>query len=68
MNREDFEALGDIHKKYEARTETQLLPGCPVVVRLDGRSFIQQIHQGVESTIRCSYVTCYDRDYQVSCW
>ena len=39
MNREDFETLGDLHKKYEARTETYLLPGCPVVVRLDGRSF-----------------------------
>lgn len=39
MKREDFEALGDKHKKYEARTETKLMNGCPVVIRLDGRAF-----------------------------
>ena len=39
MNREDFELLGDKHKAYEARTESTLLPGCPVVIRLDGRAF-----------------------------
>jgi tRNA(His) guanylyltransferase len=39
MKREDFEKLGDLHKAYEARTETKLLPGCPVIIRLDGRSF-----------------------------
>lgn len=39
MKREDFEKLGDIHKSYESRTESYLLAGCPVVIRLDGRSF-----------------------------
>lgn len=39
MKREDFELLGDKHKSYEARTESTLLPGCPVVIRLDGRAF-----------------------------
>lgn len=39
MNREDFELLGDKHKTYEARFETTLLPGCPVIIRLDGRAF-----------------------------
>jgi len=39
MKREDFEKLGDLHKSYEVRTESTLIPGCPVVIRLDGRSF-----------------------------
>jgi len=39
MNRDDFEKMGDLHKSYECRTETTLMPGLPVVVRLDGRSF-----------------------------
>lgn len=39
MKREDFEKLGDKHKKYEAFTESVLMPWLPVVVRLDGRSF-----------------------------
>ena len=39
MKREDFERLGDKHKSYEARTETTLMPGCPVIIRLDGRAF-----------------------------
>ena len=39
MKREDFEKMGDLHKSYEARTESTLIPGCPVVIRLDGRSF-----------------------------
>lgn len=39
MTRDDFEKLGDLHKSYEARTENTLLPGCPVIVRLDGRTF-----------------------------
>jgi len=40
MNRTDFEALGDRHKAYEAReTMHRLMPGLPVLVRLDGRSF-----------------------------
>ena len=39
MKREDFELLGDKHKRYEARTETTLINGCPVIIRLDGRSF-----------------------------
>lgn len=39
MNRTDFELLGDKHKQYELRYETTCLPGCPVVIRLDGRAF-----------------------------
>lgn len=40
MKRIEFEALGDIHKAYEAREAKQsLMPGLPVVVRLDGRAF-----------------------------
>jgi hypothetical protein len=27
MTREDFEKLGDLHKSYESRTESTLLPG-----------------------------------------
>lgn len=32
MKREDFEKLGDLHKSYESRTESTLMPGCPVVI------------------------------------
>lgn len=39
MKRVDFEKLGDLHKSYEVRTESTLMSGCPVVIRLDGRSF-----------------------------
>jgi len=35
-----FDALGDRMKKYEAmETERRLMPGLPIMVRLDGRSF-----------------------------
>ena len=39
MTRDDFEKLGDLHKSYESRSESSLIPGCPIVIRLDGRSF-----------------------------
>lgn len=40
MHRADFETLGDLHKKYESRHPPErLMPGLPVVARLDGRSF-----------------------------
>ncbi len=40
MKRDEFEALGDRHKAFEAREASrQLMPGLPVVVRLDGRAF-----------------------------
>lgn len=39
MNRRDFELLGDRHKKYESLTETSVMPGLPVIIRLDGRAF-----------------------------
>ena len=35
----EFETLGDRMKKLEERSETTLLPGVPVVARLDGRAF-----------------------------
>lgn len=35
----DFNALGDKHKKYECLPETRLMPGAPVVARLDGKAF-----------------------------
>lgn len=35
----DFDALGDKHKKYECLPETRLMPGAPVVARLDGKAF-----------------------------
>lgn len=40
MNRIEFEAMGDRHKAFEAReTMHKLMPGLPVLVRLDGRAF-----------------------------
>lgn len=39
MTPNDFELLGDLHKKYEARLIEQLMPHLPFVVRLDGRAF-----------------------------
>lgn len=39
MNREDFESLGDKHKKYEALNKQYLMPGLTTVIRLDGRAF-----------------------------
>ena len=40
MRRSEFEAMGDRHKAYESReTMHKLMPGLPVLVRLDGRAF-----------------------------
>ena len=40
MKRSEFEAMGDRHKAFEAReTMHKLMPGLPVLVRLDGRAF-----------------------------
>lgn len=40
MKRSEFEAMGDRHKAFEAReTMHRLMPGLPVLVRLDGRAF-----------------------------
>lgn len=40
MKRDAFEALGDRQKMFEAREAgRRLMPGLPVLVRLDGRSF-----------------------------
>lgn len=35
----DFDALGDKHKKLEGMNARQLVPGVPVIARLDGRAF-----------------------------
>lgn len=34
-----YDPLGDRHKSYEKRTEIDLLPGIPVIARIDGRNF-----------------------------
>lgn len=40
MKRSEFEAMGDRHKAFEAReTMHKLMPGLPVLIRLDGRAF-----------------------------
>ena len=40
MKRSEFEAMGDRHKAYEVREAgRRLMPGLPVLVRLDGRAF-----------------------------
>lgn len=40
MNRKDFETMGDRHKAFEVLwTSTKLMPGLPVIARLDGRAF-----------------------------
>lgn len=39
MKREEFEALGDKHKKFEGMYYKYFLPNIPIVVRLDGRAF-----------------------------
>lgn len=39
MTKDDFDKLGDVHKSYEHRTESALMPGLPIVARLDGRGF-----------------------------
>jgi tRNA(His) guanylyltransferase len=35
----DLDNLGDLMKIYEGKDESNLLPGIPIVVRLDGRAF-----------------------------
>lgn len=35
----EFNKLGDVHKKFESISSLRLLPNCPVIARLDGRSF-----------------------------
>lgn len=39
MNRQDFEALGDKHKKFESLNQQYFMPMMPIMVRLDGRAF-----------------------------
>lgn len=39
MNRNEFEALGDKMKSYEARHNDTAMPMLPMIVRLDGRAF-----------------------------
>jgi tRNA(His) guanylyltransferase len=40
MRRDDFETLGDTQKMFEmAEAGRRLMPGLPIMVRLDGRSF-----------------------------
>lgn len=40
MKREEFDAMGDRHKAFEVREAgRRLMPGLPVVVRLDGKAF-----------------------------
>lgn len=35
----NFDTLGDYHKKLESLSESRLIPGVPVIARLDGRAF-----------------------------
>lgn len=40
MKRSEFEAMGDRHKAFESREAGwRLMPGLPVVIRLDGKAF-----------------------------
>jgi tRNA(His) 5'-end guanylyltransferase len=39
MRRDEFEALGDLHKQYESLGGDVLMPNLPFAVRLDGKSF-----------------------------
>lgn len=39
MNRAEFEALGDKHKKYEGMNQQYFMPMLPIMVRLDGKAF-----------------------------
>lgn len=39
MNKYDFDNTGDLHKSYESRNISEVMPGIPVVIRLDGRAF-----------------------------
>lgn len=39
MNRQDFEALGDKHKRYESLNQQYFFDSMPIMVRLDGRAF-----------------------------
>jgi tRNA(His) 5'-end guanylyltransferase len=57
MKRHDFEILGDKHKKYEAATETFLMPGLPIVARLDGRGF-SKFTRGLQRPFDQQFVEC----------
>lgn len=39
MTRDQFDALGDLHKSYEGRNKQFHMEGLPIMVRIDGRSF-----------------------------
>lgn len=39
MDRQTFESMGNRHKRFEAQEDNRVMPGLPVIVRLDGRSF-----------------------------
>ena len=39
MTRDEFDALGDKHKKYEQLNKAFFMPNLPIMVRVDGRAF-----------------------------
>jgi tRNA(His) 5'-end guanylyltransferase len=57
VNRHDFELLGDKHKRYEAREDSTIMPGIPVLVRLDGRAF-HTFTRGLERPFDKNFTDC----------
>lgn len=59
MQREAFEQLAAAHKSYEAATEQKLMPGLPVVARLDGRAF-SNFTSGLERPFDTVFSKCME--------
>lgn len=55
----DFEALGDFHKKLECLSETRLIPGIPVIARLDGRAF-HTLTRNAEKPYDKGFIDCME--------
>lgn len=58
MNRIDFEALGNRHKRFESLgTQQRLMPNTPYVVRLDGRAF-HTFTKGLQRPFDTDFSSC----------
>lgn len=57
MNRAEFEALSDLHKKYESMNQQYFMDGLPIMVRLDGRGF-SKFTKDMEKPFDANFAEC----------
>lgn len=57
MNRTEFEALSDTHKKYESMNQQYFMDELPIMVRLDGRGF-SKFTKDMEKPFDANFAEC----------